>query len=83
MRELTQRELQDESDEIIRALESGESFIVTHAGVPVGELTPIMRPTFVPVDEVKRVFAGAPHVDYEGLRRDLDEYVDQDPTPRV
>jgi prevent-host-death family protein len=82
-RTITQRELRNQSGEIMRALDRGESFIVTRNGVPVGELTPIKRRTFVPVEELKRIFAGAPHIDYEQFRRDIDEYLDQDPTPRA
>ena len=37
-RQITQRELRNESGEIMRALGRGESFVVTRNGVPVGEL---------------------------------------------
>lgn len=37
-REITQRELRNESGEIMRALDPGETFVVTRNGVPVGEL---------------------------------------------
>ena len=37
-REITQRELRNESGEIMRALDRGETFVVTRNGVPVGEL---------------------------------------------
>lgn len=82
-RTITQRELRNQSGEIMRALDRGESFIVTRHGVPVGELIPFRRRTFVPVEEVLRLFADAPPIDYQQFRRDLDEYLDQDPTPRV
>lgn len=82
-RTITQRELRNQSGEIMRALDRGESFIVTRNGVPVGELLPFKRRRFASIDEVKRLFAGAPRVDYARLRQDLDQYVDQDPTPHV
>jgi len=37
---ITQRTLRNESGEIMRGLDRGESFIVTRNGVPVGELMP-------------------------------------------
>jgi len=52
--------------------------------VPVGELRPIHRrkPTFISREELFALFEGAPHIDYERFRADIDAYVDQDPTPR-
>jgi prevent-host-death family protein len=81
-RTITQRELRNESGEIMRALDRGESFVVTRNGVPVGELTPIRRRRFVPAEEAVAAFRGAPPVDYERFRSDLDRLADQDPTPR-
>ncbi len=82
-RTITQRELRNDNAEIIRALESGDTFIITRNGVPVGRLTPIPRRTFVPTKELKEAFARLPRIEYARLRADLDAYVDQDPTPRV
>jgi len=82
-REVTQRELRNQSGEIMRALDRGESFVVTRNGVPVAELVPLRRRRFVPVEAVLEVFAGAPAVDFRRLRADLDRVADQDPTPRV
>ena len=47
-REITQRELRNDSGSIMRQLDDGESFVVTRNGVPVGELTPLRRSRFVP-----------------------------------
>lgn len=82
-REITQRELRNDSGEIMRALDRGESFIVTRNGVPVGELRPVRRRRFVPVDVVMTAFAGAPPLDPERFRADVDRMLDQDPTPRA
>jgi prevent-host-death family protein len=82
-REITQRELRNQSGEIMRALDRGERFVVTRNGVPVGELTPIPRRRFVPAAEAIGAFKGAPRIDHERFRRDLDRFVDQDPTPRA
>jgi prevent-host-death family protein len=82
MRKLTQRELRNNSGEVMRALEDGEDFVVTRNGTPIGELRPLRRPQFVSRDALRELFAGAPRIDYEQFRADIDRYVDQDPTPR-
>jgi prevent-host-death family protein len=82
-RMITQRELRNESGDIMRALDRGESFVVTRNGVPVGELTPIRRRRFVPAEEAIAAFQGAPTIDYARFRRDLDQLVDQDANPRA
>ena len=82
-REITQRELRNESGEIMRGLDRGETFVVTRAGVPVGELVPLRRHRFVSADTVAAIFRGAPPVHYRGFRRDLDAAANQDATPRA
>jgi prevent-host-death family protein len=81
-KKLTQRELRNNSGEIMRALDQGEDFIVTRNGRPVGELRPYRPRQHIPRDVFLAAFEGAPHIDYEKLRQDLDAYADQDPTPR-
>ena len=66
----------------MRALGRGETFVVTRNGVPVGELTPLRRREFVPAEAAAAMFAGAPAIDVERFRVDVDETLDQDPTPR-
>ncbi|MPZ69504.1 MAG: hypothetical protein GEU71_08250 [Actinobacteria bacterium] len=80
-RKITQRELRNESGAIMRALDSGESFVVTRNGVPVGELHPMRHQRFVASDVVAAVFAGAPSIDLQDLRADLDAAVDQAAAP--
>jgi antitoxin (DNA-binding transcriptional repressor) of toxin-antitoxin stability system len=41
--EISERELRNSSGEVMRALDIGETFVLTHNGVPVGELTPLRR----------------------------------------
>jgi antitoxin (DNA-binding transcriptional repressor) of toxin-antitoxin stability system len=82
-REITQRQLRNDSGEIMRELDRGESFIVARNGNPVGELRPIQRRRFVPAEEAIAAFAGVGRIDYKQFRADIDRYVDQDPTPRV
>lgn len=81
-RTITQRELRNDSGEIMRSLDEGESFIVTRNGTPVGELTPLRRHRFVSTDSVVAVFRNSPFVDARRFRDDLDAAADQDPTPR-
>jgi antitoxin (DNA-binding transcriptional repressor) of toxin-antitoxin stability system len=82
-RAITERDFHDQSAEILAGLDRGESFIVTRDGVPVGEITPIKPRAFVPIEELKRIFSGQPRIDYQQFKRDIDAYLDQDPTPRV
>jgi antitoxin (DNA-binding transcriptional repressor) of toxin-antitoxin stability system len=82
-REITQRELRNESGEIMRGLDAGDTFVVTRNGLPVGELVPLHRRVFVSKAVALAAFAGAPPVDYASMRRDLDAFVDQDATPRA
>jgi len=66
----------------MRALDRGEDFIVTRNGRPVGELRPIHPRQFVPRETFLAALAGAPRIDYEQFRADIDAVIDQDPTPR-
>lgn len=82
-RDLTQRELRNESGEIMRALDAGESFVVTRNGVAVGELTPTRRHWFVSRDAAVAAFRSAAPLDPERWRTDLDRHASQDPMPRA
>jgi prevent-host-death family protein len=82
-REITQRELRNDSGAIMRGVERGESYTITRNGTPVGRLIPLRRRTFVPRAEVMVVFATAPRLDPDRLRRDLDALADQDPSDRA
>jgi prevent-host-death family protein len=74
--EITQRELRNESGEIMRAVERGRSFVITRNGTPIGQLIPLRRRRFVPRDEVVAAFATAPVLDTQ-FRSDLDVITDQ------
>ncbi len=82
-REITQRELRNESGEIMRELDRGESFVVTRNGVPVGELTPLRRHRFVAAEAAVAMFLNAPGIDTAKFRADLDAVASQDPAPRA
>jgi antitoxin (DNA-binding transcriptional repressor) of toxin-antitoxin stability system len=81
-RQITQRELRNESGRIMRALDKGNVFIVTRNGVPVGELIPLRQRLFVPAEAALAAFAGSPRVAFRRFRKDIDALIDQDPTPR-
>jgi prevent-host-death family protein len=81
-RTISQRELRNDSGEIMRALEQGEDFIVTRNGVPVGELRPARR-RFVSRDLLIEAFRTAPPIDAARLRDDLDEVAHPDIEPRA
>jgi antitoxin (DNA-binding transcriptional repressor) of toxin-antitoxin stability system len=80
--EITQRELRNNSGEIMRQLDQGASFIVTRNGVPVGELSPLRRHRFVSAKAAVAAFRGAPPLELRRLRADLDRAVDQSIVPR-
>ncbi len=79
---ITQRELRNESGKIMRALDRGDSFVVTRNGVPVGELSAGRR-RFVAADAVLAAFAGAPGIDAAQMRDEIDGVLDQTPEPRA
>jgi prevent-host-death family protein len=80
-REISQRELRNDSGEIMRQLDQGETFVVTRNGVPVGELTPLRRHRFVAAETAVAMFKTAPGVDYERFRADLDALASQESEP--
>ena len=67
----------------MRAVDEGETFIVTRDGDPVGELRPLRRKRFVPAEAAVALFKGAPSIDFSQLTDDLDSAADQDVTPRA
>lgn len=79
---ITQRELCNDSGEIMRQLHEGETFVVTRRVVPVGELVPIRRRRFTTRGEIAAAFGGAPSIDLDQLKSDRDRLVDEDITPR-
>ena len=81
-RKITQRELRNESGEIMRALDRGETFVVTRNGVPVGELTPLRQRQLVAAEAAIAIFNDAPAIDRKRFRNDVDALLDQQSTPR-
>jgi antitoxin (DNA-binding transcriptional repressor) of toxin-antitoxin stability system len=81
--EITQRQLRNNSGEIMRGLDAGHAYVVTRNGVPVGELAPLRRHRFVSADAAVALFKGAPSVNLQGLRSDLDRVATQNLEPRA
>jgi prevent-host-death family protein len=78
-RQITQRELRNESGEIMRELDRGESFVVTRNGVPVGELHPIRRQRFVAASVAIAATRTGERIDSDQFRADVDRVLDQRP----
>ncbi len=66
----------------MRALDAGESFVVTRNGVAVGELSPVARRRFVDREVAIGAFSGSAPIDPGRFRADVDSRADQDPAPR-
>lgn len=77
-REITQRELRNDSGAILRAVEGGATFVVTRNGTPIAELHPLRRRAFVPATEVMAMFAHDASIDANRFFDDLDSAVDQE-----
>lgn len=69
-REISQRELRNDSAEVLRAVKDGEC--ITSNGVPVAEIVPLLRGRFVDAQVAIEAFADVPSIDLKSLREDLD-----------
>ncbi|MGH3729367.1 MAG: type II toxin-antitoxin system Phd/YefM family antitoxin [Micromonosporaceae bacterium] len=75
MKTITQREFRNNSAAVMDDVERGETYRITRAGTPVAELRPLpARRRYVPTEELAQAVAALPHVDYEAMRRDTDEF---------
>ena len=79
-KEISQRELRNDSGAILRAVQAGETYVITSNGTPVAQISPLRRRTFVDAQAVVEGFADLAPVDYQTLRGDLDAAAD--PSPR-
>ncbi len=82
-REITQRQLRNQSGDVMRGLDSGESFVVTRNGVAVGELRPVRRRRYVSREVALATFSHAAAIDAARFRADIDRLADQNPAPRA
>lgn len=77
---ITQRELRNETPAIMRAVENGETFVLTRNGTEIADLVPHShRPEFVPAEDFLGLLADLPSTDAEEFFADLDAAVDPDP----
>jgi prevent-host-death family protein len=76
-REISQGELRNDSGAILRAVESGEDFIVTRHGTALAELRPLRRRRFVSKTELLAAARQLAPIDAAAFRADIDEVVDQ------
>jgi prevent-host-death family protein len=76
-RTITQRELRNQSAEVLREVEAGRTFVLTRNGTPVAELRPVRPRRFVPRAMIVDAAQRAPRVDARQFRADLDVVVDQ------
>jgi len=76
-RVITQRELRNQSAEVLREVEAGRTFVLTRNGTPVAELRPIRPRRFVPRATIADAASRAPRIDARQFRDDLDAVIDQ------
>lgn len=76
-RVITQRELRNQSAEVLREVEAGRTFVLTRNGTPVAELRPVRPRRFVPRALIADAARRAPRVEARRFFTDLDAVVDQ------
>lgn len=77
-RTISQRELRNNSAQVMDAVENGETVIVSRNGVPVAELRPIPQRALVSTAELKRAFADGSRLDHSAMRTEMDELFGED-----
>ena len=77
-REISQRELRNDSGAILRAVEAGEDFVVTRNGTALAELRPLRRrQRFVAKAELLAAARQLAPMDTSAFRSDVDQILDQ------
>lgn len=71
-RVITDQDLHHSSAAVIRAVEAGETIVVTRDGRPIAELRPLTRHRILPTASIVRAMRGLPRVDVTGLRAESD-----------
>lgn len=72
-RTISQRELRNNSAEVMDAVEHGETLIVSRNGVPVAELRPLPRRALVATAGLKQAWADGSRLSYAAMRAEMDE----------
>lgn len=81
-RRITQRELRNETPAIMRAVQNGESFVLTRNGTPIADIVPHARGEEPRGPRAGDCFAKVrtlPKIDVDKFFADLDQVVDPDP----
>lgn len=78
---ISQRELRNDSSEVLRAVQNGAEFVVTRNGTPVAELRPLRNSFFVDTADLLRQVRQLPPIDGRRFRDDLDGVVSQELLP--
>ena len=76
-RTITQRELRNDSGDIMRAVDAGETFLVTRNGVPAAELRPVERRRFVATAAARATAGKLAGINAKRFFADLDRRLDQ------
>ena len=82
MRHITQRELRNDTPAVMRAIEAGESFMLTRNGTPIADLVPHVRaaePRRVTGADLVAAREQLDVIESERFFADLERYVDSDP----
>ncbi|MGH3937141.1 MAG: type II toxin-antitoxin system Phd/YefM family antitoxin [Pseudonocardiaceae bacterium] len=81
-KKITQRELRNDTPAIMRAVERGESFVLTRNGTPIADLIPHARrgePRRVTGADLLAAAKILPRMNAGQFFADIDHYVDPDP----
>lgn len=73
---ITQRQLRNDSAKILRAVQEGQSMIVTRNGTPVAELRPVAARRYVSRSVLREAARTAPRIDASRFRADIDAVID-------
>jgi len=82
VRHITQRELRNDTPAVMRAIEAGESFMLTRNGTPIADLVPHVRaaePRRVTGADLVAAREQLDVIESERFFADLERYVDSDP----
>jgi prevent-host-death family protein len=72
VRRIGLRDLQHDSAAIMRAVERGETFVLTRRGRPVADLVPHRGAMFVSAEEAVAALAFESAIDFERFRADVE-----------
>jgi prevent-host-death family protein len=74
MRQISQRELRNNSAAVMDAVEAGETIRVTRNGVEIAEVRPVSRRRRRSAEELVARHRALPRVDYAVMRQEVDDF---------